>query len=46
VFTGEIIREVFGVESKVMPDPVSGKPMCIPLRARPRGAPGLAMVAP
>ncbi|MEV0800498.1 ABC transporter ATP-binding protein, partial [Kribbella sp. NPDC050281] len=33
VFTCDTIREVFGVESKVVPHPVSGKPMCIPLRA-------------
>jgi len=33
VFTCDIIRDVFGVESKVVPHPVSGKPMCIPLRA-------------
>ena len=46
MFIGEIIREVFGVESKGMPHPVSGKPMCVPLRARLRGAPGLATVAP
>lgn len=46
MFVGEIIREVFGVESKVMPHPVSGKPMCVPLRVRLRGALGLAMVAP
>lgn len=35
VFTCDIIRDVFGVESKVVPHPVSGKPMCIPLRGRP-----------
>ena len=33
MFTCDIIRDVFGVESKVVPHPVSGKPMCIPLRA-------------
>jgi ABC-type cobalamin/Fe3+-siderophores transport system ATPase subunit len=34
VFTTATIQEVFGVEAKVVPHPASGKPMCIPLRAR------------
>jgi iron complex transport system ATP-binding protein len=32
VFTSETIREVFGVESQMATHPVSGKPMCIPIR--------------
>jgi iron complex transport system ATP-binding protein len=38
VFTCEVIRDVFGVESKVVRHPVSGRPMCIPLRGRVSGA--------
>jgi ABC-type cobalamin/Fe3+-siderophores transport system ATPase subunit len=34
VFTCDVIRDVFGVESKVVAHPVSGRPMCIPLRGR------------
>ncbi|MFK4187076.1 ABC transporter ATP-binding protein [Streptomyces sparsogenes] len=42
VLTPELIRQVFGVESRVTEHPVSGKPLCIPVRAeRPsRCAPG------
>jgi iron complex transport system ATP-binding protein len=43
VFTCDIIRDVFGVESKVVPHPVSGKPMCIPLRAGLRDRANLAV---
>ncbi|MCS6995074.1 MAG: ABC transporter ATP-binding protein [Anaerolineales bacterium] len=32
VITQEIIRKTFGVESLVMPHPVTGKPLCLPLR--------------
>jgi iron complex transport system ATP-binding protein len=32
VITEEIIRNVFGVESQVMPHPGTGKPLCLPLR--------------
>ncbi|MFE6554880.1 ABC transporter ATP-binding protein [Streptomyces sp. NPDC057746] len=42
VLTPELIHQVFGVESRVVDHPVSGKPLCIPVRqervARP--APG------
>jgi iron complex transport system ATP-binding protein len=31
VLTAETVREVFGLESRVVPDPVSGKPMVLPL---------------
>jgi iron complex transport system ATP-binding protein len=33
VFTREIIQDVFGIDSRVMPHPISGKPLCIPLRS-------------
>lgn len=32
VITEQIVRDVFGVESQVMPHPVTGKPLCLPLR--------------
>ncbi|QYN18988.1 ABC transporter ATP-binding protein [Amycolatopsis sp. DSM 110486] len=46
VFTQHLIQEVFGVESHVMDHPVSGKPLCIPVRGERRSqrAPGRAMV--
>ena len=31
VVTEELVREVFGLESRVLPDPVSGAPLIIPL---------------
>jgi iron complex transport system ATP-binding protein len=31
VLTSEVVREVFGLESRVLPDPVSGAPMVIPI---------------
>ena len=34
VITEEIIRDVFGVESQVMPHPITGKPLCLPLRRK------------
>lgn len=33
VLTPELIQSVFNVESRVMEHPVSGKPLCIPVRA-------------
>ncbi|MET7998095.1 ABC transporter ATP-binding protein [Amycolatopsis sp. NPDC005232] len=46
VFTQSLIQDVFGVESHVMDHPVSGKPMCIPVRSEraSRPAPGRAVV--
>jgi ABC-type cobalamin/Fe3+-siderophores transport system ATPase subunit len=32
VLTSDLMRTVFGVESRIMPHPVSGSPLCIPLR--------------
>lgn len=34
VATQEIIKEVFGLESRILTDPVTGTPMCIPLSRR------------
>ena len=31
VLTAEVVREVFGMDSQVVPDPVSGKPMVLPI---------------
>jgi iron complex transport system ATP-binding protein len=31
VLTVDVVREVFGMESRVIPDPVSGKPMVLPI---------------
>jgi iron complex transport system ATP-binding protein len=35
ILTEGLVREVFEVESRVIPDPVSGAPLCIPI-GRPR----------
>jgi iron complex transport system ATP-binding protein len=34
VMTEDIVREVFGLESRIVPDPVTGTPMCIPISQR------------
>jgi iron complex transport system ATP-binding protein len=31
VMTEEMVKEVFGLECRVFPDPVSGTPMCVPI---------------
>jgi iron complex transport system ATP-binding protein len=31
VLTAAVVREVFGMDSQVVPDPVSGKPMVLPI---------------
>jgi iron complex transport system ATP-binding protein len=31
VITEQLVREVFGLDSRVVPDPVSGTPLVIPL---------------
>jgi iron complex transport system ATP-binding protein len=31
VMTEEIVREVFGLESRILTDPVAGTPMCVPI---------------
>jgi iron complex transport system ATP-binding protein len=36
VLTHEMMRQVFGIESQILPHPVSGKPLCVPLRGRQR----------
>lgn len=34
VMTEGMVREVFGLESRIVPDPVAGTPMCIPISQR------------
>ncbi|MBE9118011.1 ABC transporter ATP-binding protein [Lusitaniella coriacea LEGE 07157] len=34
VMTEGMLRDVFGLESRIVPDPVAGTPMCIPLSRR------------
>jgi iron complex transport system ATP-binding protein len=36
VMTEEMVREVFGLECRVVPDPVSGTPMCVPIGRKTR----------
>ena len=36
VLTCEMMRDVFGIESQILPHPVSGKPLCVPLKGRQR----------
>ena len=36
VLTCDMMREVFGIESQILPHPVSGKPLCVPLKGRQR----------
>ena len=31
VMTEEMVREGFGLECRIVPDPVSGTPMCVPI---------------
>lgn len=31
IMTETLVRQVFGLESKIMPDPVAGTPLCIPI---------------
>jgi iron complex transport system ATP-binding protein len=32
ILTAQLMHAVFGLESRVIPDPVTGTPMCIPIR--------------
>lgn len=34
IVTASLIREVFGIDCHVMPDPVTGSPLCVPLSGR------------
>lgn len=36
VLTCDMMRDVFGIESQILPHPVSGKPLCVPLMGRQR----------
>ncbi|PPS45745.1 ABC transporter ATP-binding protein [Chroococcidiopsis sp. TS-821] len=38
VMTEEVVREVFGLDSRIIVDPVAGTPMCIPLSRKVRDA--------
>ncbi len=38
VMTEEVVREVFGLDSRIIADPVAGTPMCIPLSRKVRSA--------
>jgi iron complex transport system ATP-binding protein len=38
VVTEDTVRAVFGIDSRVIPDPVTGTPMVVPIGARARGA--------
>jgi iron complex transport system ATP-binding protein len=38
VVTEDNVRAVFGIDSRVVPDPVTGTPMVVPIGARTRGA--------
>ena len=39
VLTADVVRAVFGMESQVLPDPVSGKPMVLPIGRHHAGMP-------
>jgi iron complex transport system ATP-binding protein len=39
VVTVELVREVFSLECRVVPDPVTGTPMVVPVRRRGRRGP-------
>ena len=36
VLTRDMMSDVFGIESQILPHPVSGKPLCVPLKGRAR----------
>lgn len=36
VLTCDMMRDVFGIESRIMPHPISGRPLCVPLKGRNR----------
>lgn len=38
VLTPEVFHDVFGITSQVVTHPVSGRPLCIPIKGRPRPA--------
>lgn len=39
IITGELLRDAFGVECRIVPDPVTGTPLVVPERGRSRGHP-------
>ncbi len=46
VITEALVREAFGLESRVITDPVSGMPLIVPLGRHHRAAPALSATAP
>jgi iron complex transport system ATP-binding protein len=40
VMTETMVAEVFGIESRIVPDPLTGTPMCVPVSRRSRAASG------
>jgi iron complex transport system ATP-binding protein len=45
VVTEDLVRDVFGLESRVLPDPVSGTPLIIPLGRHHNAATELELVS-
>lgn len=45
VLTADVVQAVFGMESQVIPDPVSGKPMVLPIGRHHSTAPAAAIVS-
>ena len=45
VLTCDMMRDVFGIESQILPHPVSGKPLCVPLKGRQRALADAALTA-
>jgi iron complex transport system ATP-binding protein len=40
VLTEELVREAFGLEARIVPDPVTGDPMVVPVSGHVRGRRG------
>ena len=45
VLTCDMMREVFGIESQILAHPVSGKPLCVPLKGRQRALADASLAA-
>jgi len=45
VLTCDMMRDVFGIESQILAHPVSGKPLCVPLKGRQRALADAALTA-
>lgn len=46
ILSTTLIRDVFGIESRVIEHPVTGQPMCLPIPGADRTLPPTALVAP